>query len=363
MQNKLYKKLLERLPEGVMAFDKSLRVRYVNAAFCRAFFVDKTKEKGTLAEALSCKAGKACGSYQSCNYCAVWRGMRKVVQDNLPHTEELHTAVARGGAQTNTLSVTVKFYPPTQKGELYLAVAGAAYQAEIEREMLSAQKVQQRLLPAGKQVAGVPYTLTYIPCLEVGGDLADAYELDGQAYAVIADVSGKGLSAGMLSAFVKAALDRSEPDLGKALAKLNAKFGEVGQDEKSYVTAACVRIDSEAGMLYYAFAGHNSPILLKTDEGIHEIEDMSPPISNWFDDAVFAQKALPFQSGSTLVLLTDGVTECRSLSGELFGTERVESVLLQSHGAEDFAAKLRQALAVFSDGKFSDDTTVLAFDL
>ena len=363
MQNKLYKKLLERLPEGVMAFDKSLRVRYVNAAFCRAFFVDKTKEKGTLAEALSCKAGKVCGSYQSCNYCAVWRGMCKVVQDNLPHTEELHTAVARGGAQTNTLSVTVKFYPPTQKGDLYLAVAGAAYQAEIEREMLSAQKVQQRLLPAGKQVAGVPYTLTYIPCLEVGGDLADAYELDGQAYAVIADVSGKGLSAGMLSAFAKAALDRTEPDLGVALEKMNAKFNEVGQDEKSYITVAAVRIDREAGLLYYAFAGHNSPILLKNREGIHEIEAVSPPISNWFDDATYAERAIPFSHGDTLALLTDGVIECKSPTGELFGTERVESVLLQSRSAEDFASKLKQALAVFSGGKYSDDITVLAFDL
>ena len=363
MQNKLYKKLLERLPQGVMAFDKRLRVRYVNAAFCRAFFAEKKKGKGSLGETLSCSVGKVCGTYPNCNYCAVWRGMQKVVQDNLPHTEEIHTTLAKGGAQTNTLAVTVHFYPPTEKGGLYLAVAGAAYQAEIEREMLSAQKVQQRLLPAGKQVAGVPYTLTYIPCLEVGGDLADAYEVDGQAYAVIADVSGKGLSAGMLSAFAKAALDRTERDLGVALEKMNKKFNEVGQDEKSYITVAAVRVDREAGLLYYAFAGHNSPILLKNREGIHEIESASPPISNWFDDAHYVERALPFSRGDTLALLTDGVIECKNGSGELFGTERVESVLLQSRNAEDFAAKLKQALAVFSGGKYTDDITVMAFDL
>ncbi len=358
----LYKTVLERLPEGVMAFDKNLRVRYVNAAFCRMFFVERKKTKGTLSEALSCTSGKNCGTYQSCNYCAVFRGMQKVIHDNSVHTEEIHTKVS-GGGQTNTLSVLVKFYPPTEKDGLYLAVAGTTYQADIEREMLSAQKVQQRLLPAGKQVAGVPYALTYIPCLEVGGDLADVYQIEGQAYAVIADVSGKGLSAGMLSAFVKAALDRTEPDLGVALSKLNAKFNEVGQDEKSYVTAASVRIDREAGILYYAFAGHNSPILLKNREGIHEIEDISPPISNWFDDAKYVERALPFRQGDTLVMLTDGVTECKSLTGELFGTERIESVLLQSRGAEDFMSKLKTALTVFSDGQFSDDITVLAFDL
>jgi hypothetical protein len=362
MFNSLYKKVLERLPEGVMAFDKSLRVRYVNAAFCRAFFVEKKSGKGSLAEVLSCSFGKTCGKTPNCKYCAVWQGMQRTVAQNAPQTEEIHTTIA-GGTQKNTLSVVVKFYPPTENDGLYLAVSGRTYQAEMEREMLSAQKVQQRLLPAGKQVAGVPYALTYVPCLEVGGDLADVYELDGQAYAVIADVSGKGLSAGMLSAFAKAALDRTEPDLGVALGKLNAKFNEVGQDEKSYITVAAARIDREAGLLYYAFAGHNAPILLKNREGIHEIEDVSPPISNWFDDAKYVERALPFRHGDTLVLLTDGVTECKSPSGELFGTERAESVLLQSRNAEDFTSKLKHALAVFAGGKYSDDITVLAFDL
>ena len=362
MFTSLYKKVLDRLPEGVMAFDKSLRVRYVNAAFCRAFFVEKKHVKGSLAEVLSCSFGKTCGASPNCKYCAVWQGMQRTVEKNAPQTEEIHTTIA-GGPQKNTLSVVVKFYPPTENDGLYLAVSGRTYQAEMEREMLSAQKVQQRLLPAGKQVAGVPYALTYVPCLEVGGDLADVYELDGQAYAVIADVSGKGLSAGMLSAFAKAALDRSESDLGVALEKLNAKFNEVGQDEKSYITVAATRIDREAGLLYYAFAGHNSPILLKNREGIHEIEDVSPPISNWFESAKYVERALPFRTGDTLVLLTDGVTECKSPSGELFGTERAESVLLQSRNAEDFMSKLKQALAVFAGGKYSDDITVLAFDL
>lgn len=361
--NSLYKKLLNRLPDGVMAFDKNLRIRYVNAAFCRAFFVEKQRKKGTLSQILSCSSGMACGSYPSCQYCAVRRGMKRVVEENVPQKEEIHTTVSSGSAQKNAISVIVQFYPPMDKDGLYLAVSGTTYQAEIEREMLSAQKVQQRLLPAGKQVAGVPYALTYIPCLEVGGDLADVYEVDGQAYGVVADVSGKGLSAGMLSAFAKAALDRSEADLARSLEKLNAKFNEVGQDEKSYITVAAARIDREAGLVYYSFAGHNSPILLKTTDGIHEIEDVSPPISNWFEQVSYAERALPFRRGDTLVMLTDGVTECKNAAGELFGTERVESVLLQSRGAEDFASKLKQALAVFSDGSFSDDITVLAFDL
>ena len=83
--------------------------------------------------------------------------------------------------------------------------------------MLTAQQMQRRLLPAGKSMGGVPYSYMYIPCYDVGGDLPDVYEHDGKTYGVLADVSGKGISAGMLSAFVKAGFDRKQSDLGVAL--------------------------------------------------------------------------------------------------------------------------------------------------
>ena len=62
-------------------------------------------------------------------------------------------------------------------------------------------------------------------------------------------------------------------------------------------------------------------------------------------------------------MITDGVTECVNSAGEQFGIERTESVLLQSHSAEDFISKLKSALGVFCGGKFSDDVTAVAFDL
>ena len=83
----------------------------------------------------------------------------------------------------------------------------------------------------------------YIPCREIGGDLPDVYEASGETMGFLADVSGKGISAGMLSAFVKAGWDRSEVSPAKALRGLNAKFQELNLDERSYVTAMAVRIE------------------------------------------------------------------------------------------------------------------------
>ena len=355
-----YKKVLDKFPDGVIVFDRKLRVKYVNAAFCRAFFLPNAL-KGELSKALSCDKSSRCGGAPVCARCELYRGMKRAVEGAAATVEETVHSTIHSHQATNTVSVRIRFSKIEEN--LFIGVCGTSYEAEFERELLSAQKVQQRLLPAGKQKAGVTYAYLYLPCLEIGGDLPDVYELNGQAYGVLADVSGKGISAGMLSAFAKAGFDRTEPDLAQALKKLNEKFNEMEQDERSYITVAAVRIDGVEKQLRYAFAGHNAPILLKNRQGIHEIETSSFPISNWCKDCEYEERSLPYESGDTLVLLTDGVTECKNAQGELFGIERAESVLLQSRGAEDFIGKLRAALQVFCGGNFTDDVTVIAFDL
>ena len=356
-----YKKILDKLPDGVFVFDNKLRVKFMNAAFRRSFFIENSRG-GALPKVLSCGRGAVCGSLASCAYCAFYRGMKKTVDSGREQAETMQTTV-RGAGREDTVSMRMRFYPLDEKNKLFFGVVSGSYQSAFEREMLSAQKVQQRLLPAGKQAAGVNYAFVYLPCTQIGGDMTDVYELNGAAYGVIADVSGKGVPAAMLSAFAKAGFDREEPDLGKALKKLNSKFNELEQDERSYITVAAVRIEKEKGVLHYATAGHNVPILLKNEKGIHEIELPSPPVSNWVEGFEYTEKPFPFERGDLLVMLTDGVTECKNPSGEMFGIERAESVLLQSRNAEDFIAKIRAALSVFSGGAFSDDVTAVAFDL
>lgn len=357
--NGTYKRILDGIPSGVFVFDDKLRVKYTNAAFRRSFS-DKAKPKGALSDTLGCNEG-VCGQSSACAFCSFFKVMNATVKSGTEQTETMRARVRRNN-RTDTVSVKIRVFP-IQGKKLYMGLTDGSYESEMEREMLSAQQMQRRLLPAGKVAGGVPYSFMYVPCLEVGGDLPDVYELNGQTYGIISDVSGKGVSAGMLSAFVKAGFDRAEASLSVALQKLSEKFNELNQDEKSYITVAGVRIDRSAGLLRYAIAGHNAPILLKNSFGINEIEDPAPPISNWFSDVSYQEREMPYEKGDLLVLLTDGVTECANSVGELFGIERAESVLLQSKNAEDFIGKLRSALTVFSGGKFTDDVTAIAFDL
>ena len=361
MTNGSYKKILDAMPQGIFVFDDKLRVKFTNAAFRRSFS-EQAKPKGSLAQALACTQSVKCGEGAVCDSCAFYRVMRAAVANRAEREETLHTAVSRSG-RTDRVSMRIRAFPADEKGKLFLGFTEGTYYTEMEREILSAQQMQKRLLPAGKSVGGVTYAYTYIPKYGVGGDLPEVYELEGQTYGVLSDVSGKGISAGMLSAFLKAAFDKKEPDLAKALFALNAKFNELNQDERSYITVSAVRIDKAAGILRYAVAGHNVPILLKNAYGINEIESPAPPISNWMPDFEYCEQSMPFEHGDVLVMLTDGVTECVNSAGEQFGIERVESVLMQSNGAEDFIAKIKSALHVFCGGDYSDDVTAVAFDL
>lgn len=361
MLNGTYKKILDRMPEGVFVFDDKLRVKFTNVAFRRSFS-ETAKKKGSLGQVLACGENVKCGEGKNCQFCAFLRTMRLAVREKSEQTETVHTTRQRAG-HTDKVSVRIRIFPLDEKGKLFLGLTDGTYQTEIEREMLTAQQMQRRLLPAGKSMGGVNYSYMYIPCFEVGGDLPDVYELDGQTYGVLADVSGKGISAGMLSAFVRAGLDRKQPDLAKALSQLNIKFNELNPEESSYITVVAVRIDKQTGVLRYVSAGHNVPILLKNGLGINEIESPALPICNWAENISYREKELPFEKGDLLALLTDGVTECTNGKGEMFGIERAESVLAQSHSSEDFIGKLKSALTVFSGGNFSDDITVIAFDL
>ena len=349
------------MPQGVFVFDDKLRVKFTNAAFRRSFS-EGVKSQGTLAQAVGCPETGKCGEGAYCAQCAFLRVMKNALSERVEKEETIHTTVNRDG-RTDKLSMRIRVLPADEKGKLFLGLTEGTYQSEIEREMLSAQQMQRRLLPAGKSMGGINYAYVYIPKYGVGGDLPDVYELNGQTYGVLSDVSGKGISAGMLSAFIKAAFDKKQPDLAVALSQLNAKFNELNQDERSYITISAVRMDKKAGLLRYAVAGHNVPILLKNEYGINEIESPAPPISNWMPDFTYQENELPFKGGDILVMLTDGVTECTNSAGEQFGIERVESVLMQSHSAEDFIAKIKSALGVYCGGDYSDDVTAVAFDL
>ena len=356
MIEKYYRRLLDNLPSGIVVTDKNLKVVYTNQAF-RVLFPSEAK-RGTLGAVCRCSRDeKRCGYSDCAKMCTLMHAFEDSLYSNRPTMQRvMFTTKGEEGEKELSFVLTVK---PVADG-ICMGVIDDALETEIVSELRSAKSIQQKLLPAGKWVAGKRYSYMYIPCRDIGGDLPEIYEVDGSTCGVIADVSGKGISAGMLTAFVKAAYDKTTPSPSGAISKLSERFRELGLDEKNYITVAAARIDGDS--ITYSMAGHNAPILLKSDGGITRITLNSPPVSNWFENPRYFEDTIPYKKGDILVLLTDGVTECRNRRGEMFGVEGAIRTLSYARTGEEFIKDLEYNLRAFCSD-LNDDITAIAFDL
>lgn len=350
---KYYRQIIDGVPTAVIVVDKNLNAVFTNSAFRVLFPSGRTK--GSLGR-ITCCTSSDCGG-EACRGCPLYEAFDDALCSNKAVTRRIYQKVNPDGlAREISYSLTVT---PLGKG-IYMGTIDDAYEMEIAKELQTAKSIQQRLLPAGNWAGGKRYSYMYIPCRDIGGDLPDVFTVGSSACGVIADVSGKGISAGMLSAFVKAAYDKTLYSPADAISNLNTKFAALNLDEKNYVTVAAVRIDEES--ITYSMAGHNVPILLKTGSGITRIMLNSPPVSNWFDNPSYYEDVIPYRKGDILVLLTDGVTECKNSRGEMFGADGAIKTLSVSRTADEFIKKLENNLKSFCD-ELNDDITAIAFDL
>ncbi len=356
MIEKYYRRLLDGVPSGLVVTDKNLKVVFTNTAFRQLFPAGAAR--GSLGKVTGCSGDvKRCGSADCVKGCMLLQAFEDALYSDRPTMQRVEIS-ARGedGGRELSFVLTVK---PIGDG-LCMGVIDDALETEIASELRSARSIQQKLLPAGKWVAGKRYSYMYIPCRDIGGDLPEIFAVDNSACGVIADVSGKGISAGMLTAFVKAAYDKTAYSPAEAIGSLSERFRELGLDEKNYVTVAAARIDEHS--ITYSMAGHNVPILLKSGGGITRIMLNSPPVSNWFENPRYFEDTIPYKKGDILVLLTDGVTECRNGAGEMFGVDGAIRTLSYARTGEEFIKDLEYNLKNFCSD-FNDDITAIAFDL
>ena len=352
---KYYRRIIDGVPTAVFVVDNNFKTVFTNTAF-RSLF-PSNMENGSLKEVTCCAAAvKQCGGNE-CRGCPLYDAFEDAMWSNKSLNRRVYQKVITDG-YLHDVSYSLTVTP--LGGGLCMGAIDDAYELEIAHELQNAKDIQQRLLPAGNWAGGKRYSYMYVPCRDIGGDLPDVFTVDNSACGVIADVSGKGISAGMLSAFVKAAYDKTEYSPAKAISNLNAKFSELNLDERNYVTVAAVRIDEDS--ITYSMAGHNVPILLKTENGITRIMLNSAPISNWFDNPSYYEDVIPYKKGDILVLLTDGVTECKNANGDMFGADGAIKTLSISRTADEFIKNLEFTLRNFNNN-LDDDITAIAFDL
>ena len=233
----------------------------------------------------------------------------------------------------------------------------------LEQELSIARAIQQALLPQGlHDYPHLAITGMHYPCHEVGGDYFDAFPAgENRTAFLIADVSGKGLGAALLTTMLQGALSAmalgTDPvSVINHINKFLCEHVEVGR----YATMFFGLIDRD-GRLEYIKAGHPSPLLLRRGQVSVLYSEGSFPVG-LLQDAEFTAASLQLKPDDTLVLFSDGITDAENPEGELFGESRLREALTgqQNQPLETLKQMVLDSVEVFSRGaNQSDDMTLL----
>jgi sigma-B regulation protein RsbU (phosphoserine phosphatase) len=235
----------------------------------------------------------------------------------------------------------------------------------MDEELKMASGIQRRLLPAAPTgVKGFTFVGKNEPCRTVSGDYYDfAIRPNGKVYFVIGDVSGKGVTAGLMMAGLQVAFrifSKSDPDPATLVTQLNVALKE-NLPQSKFVTLFLGRLDTNTGVVEYVNAGHTPPLYLHK-HGATELTD-SDLLLGVISRAEFVNRELRLEPGDSLVLFTDGVTEARNVEGDDLGSVLIGDALVKLHGSDatTIAASVNDTVLhhVGNAENLDDDVTVL----
>ncbi len=230
----------------------------------------------------------------------------------------------------------------------------------LETQLEIARQVQLQLLPPrDPQLPGFDISAYNFPTEEVSGDYYDWVRIyDDQIGIVIADVSGKGVPAALLMAFLRASL-RAASHIGYAphisMSKVNYLLWE-SIERNQFVTAFYGILDATNRTLAYSNAGHNPPLLMNAD-GTARFEERGGVPLGMFRDSRYYEYFASIEPGQVLVLYTDGVTDAMNPAGEEYGRDRLVEAVRRGRdlSSRDLIDFIQQDVIKWTDGHGAHD--------
>lgn len=250
-----------------------------------------------------------------------------------------------------------------------LAILFNAYRARLNRELeveRTTTETLQRAFESGFEA--LPHCdigSVYVSASRnaaVGGDVFDVYRLSERlALVLIADVSGKGVDAAVITAFIKftirgIALRRRDP--AAILAEFNTAFPRAVANPYLFVSMFVGILDFTDYALVYASGGHDSAYV-RRKAGTVESLPVTGPILGVMEEP-FASRPVALEAGDTLVLATDGLTEARDKDGHQLQDGVLEYIAQSGERAEVIVKNLIARLRGRTRNKMNDDVAILA---
>ena len=242
----------------------------------------------------------------------------------------------------------------------------------LEKELDVAREIQRKILPEkNPQLKGISISSVFIPAFEVGGDYYDFFKLDNNKIGfIIADVSGKGISAAFIMAEIKGIFE----SLCKTLSRPKEILVNANEillttlDKKTFVSAAFGVLDLNENTLRLARAGH-CPLLMVRDGIATNLKPSGIALgiseSDFFSETL-EEISLDLKEQDILVLYTDGITEAKNSNLEDFGDSKFENIILENSRSEpdEISSCVIQQVTLFSQSLAQyDDITLVIFKL
>jgi serine phosphatase RsbU (regulator of sigma subunit) len=238
----------------------------------------------------------------------------------------------------------------------------------LEKELDLAREIQRKILPSkNPDVENLTISSLFIPAFEVGGDYYDFFELSKNKFGfIIADVSGKGISAAFIMAEIKGIFESLAKTIDSPkdiLVKAN-EILERTLDRKNFISAAYGVIDKENESLTLARAGH-CPVILVRDNVVQNIRPSGLGLGLSFTDhfsETLEEVKFDLKDNDLIVLYTDGITEAKNKELDDFGSEEFEKILLANctKHVDEISNKVIREVSLFSQNiPQHDDITLV----
>ena len=239
--------------------------------------------------------------------------------------------------------------------------------ARLQAEMDLARNVQLQMLPRSwPSLPGIDLFAESRPAREVGGDFYDfIVQPDRPVIAILGDVSGKGISAALIMGMIHAVMNSAarfipRPNPAGVLARANEDLYEDFTSLDTFATAFVATYQPHERVLHYANAGHAPVIYRRQGQPARMLEADGVPIGV-LPVSLCETLAVPFAPGDVLVIATDGFSEASNLAGELFGYERLLTLVdaMADGSAAQIGHALYDAIQTFAAGRPQDDDQTL----
>jgi len=236
---------------------------------------------------------------------------------------------------------------------------------KMERELRLAAQIQKDFLPKkNPEEKNLEIAGSNIPCYQVGGDYYDFIAIDSSRLGItIADVSGKGVSAALLMASLRAAF-HSEVHPHYKLEEMAFRLNDFihrSSAPNCFITFFFGEINKKSGQLKYINAGHNPPFILDRNGKVHRLESCGFCLG-MFPSVVYEVKEVILKAGDIVLLFTDGIIECRNKENDEFNEKRLISFLKKNSklSASKIIERIGHKLDLFTSGTDQiDDMTLV----